>query len=181
MVGPDGGGALWLRGRIPLQPTWARLIRVVLSAEGPAPSTEQVRAYQKDRLGRQGGLDCLLELLPLPSPGVGRWLFYPEYSRLPYLRNRKTYTQQVAPARIAHLRARIAEHRPGVVIFYGAGYEHWWRQIAGVDFQPSAVAKVAIAGNGPTRFVIMQHPTAHGLPNSYFDAVGQLIAAGARA
>ena len=179
LVGPDGdgGGSRWFKGSIPLQPTWAKLIRVVLSAEGPAPSTEEVRTYQKDRLGRQGGLDCILELLPLPSPGIGHWRFYPEYSRLPYLRDRETYTRRVAPARITHLRARIAEHRPRAVIFYGAGYVNWWRQIAGAEFRPSAVAKVSIAENGSTRFVVMQHPTARGLANSYFDAVGRLIAA----
>lgn len=178
LAGPQGiaGNSHWFRPPYPLQPTWKQIIRVILSAEGSTLTTEQVRAYQTEQLGRGGGLDCILELLPLPSPGLGHWLFRPEYSRLPYLRDRATYTSHVAPARAAHLRQRIAEHRPATVVFYGAGYEHWWRAIAGIDFKPSNIDKVSVAGNDHTLFVIMQHPTAHGLPNSYFDAVGRLVA-----
>jgi len=178
MVGPDGTGreVRYFHDPAPLQPTWAKLIRVVLSAEGPAPTTEQVRAYQRDRLGRAGGLDSILELLPLPSPGLNRWLFYPDYSQLPYLRDRATYTAHVAPLRTAHLRARIAQYQPRSVVFYGAGYRHWWREIAGVDFAPSGLDGVLTARHGPTQFVVMQHPVARGLPNTYFEAVGRLIA-----
>src|SRR5437762_337299 len=56
------GGLRWFSGRNPLQPTWAKLIHVLLSAEGQAPEKEQVRVYQKERLGREGGPDCILEL-----------------------------------------------------------------------------------------------------------------------
>ncbi len=152
MVGPDGAGheVRWFGPQPPLQPTWAKLIRVVLSAEGAAPTTEQVRAYQRDRLGRTGGLDCILELLPLPSPGLNRWLFYPDHSQLPYLRDRAAYTAYVAPIRAAHLRQRITEYQPRSVVFYGAGYAHWWRAIAGLDFQPAPVAKAWVAQDGPT-------------------------------
>jgi hypothetical protein len=177
VVGPDGiGAAPWFTSHPPLQPTWAKLIRVVLSAEGPTPTTEQIRTYQEQRLGRAGGLDCILELLPLPSPGLARWLFYSEHSRLPYLRDRATYTNHVVPLRIAHLQERIGQYHPAAVIFYGAGYTSWWREIAGVDFQAAPIAKVAVAEKGPTRFVIMQHPTAYGVTSAYFNAIGRLIA-----
>ena len=60
----------------PLQPTWSKPIRILLSAEGQFSSAEgqdqqkeKVRAYQRDSLGRtQGGKNCLIELLPLPRP-----------------------------------------------------------------------------------------------------------------
>jgi hypothetical protein len=178
VVNPDGtGGGPWFRGEIPLQPTWAKLIRVILSAEGQAPQTEDIRTYQRNRLGRVGGLDCLLELFPLPSPGLNQWKFYPQYSQLPYLRERAAYTRHVGPLRVAHLRQRIAEHRPANVIFYGEGYTPWWNQIAGVDFQFDPVEKVAIVMNGPTRYVVMYHPQRI-RNNTYFDAVGRLIGAG---
>jgi hypothetical protein len=172
----DLGGPPWFRPPFPLQSTWAKLIRVLLSAEGSPPTKEEVRAYQKDELGRVGGRDCIVELLPLPSPGLNQWRFYPEHSQLPYLRDRATYTSHIGPGRAAHLRARIEKHGPPAVIFYGAGYAHWWREIAGIDFQSADVGKVRVARNGPTLFVVMQHPTARGLGNAYFDAVGQLIA-----
>ncbi|HYP20674.1 MAG TPA: hypothetical protein VEY08_11420, partial [Chloroflexia bacterium] len=156
------------------------LIRIVLSAEGKPAGIEDIRAYQRDQLGREGGCDCILELLPLPSPGLNRWEFYPEladphHPRVDYLRNRRTYTHYVAPGRAAHLRERVLQYRPHAVIFYGTGYEQWWHRIAGVDFVQSETQRVRTARNEHTRFVIMQHPTAHGLSHFYFEAVGRLI------
>jgi hypothetical protein len=181
-LGPNGvsAGSRWFLPRYPLQPTWAKLIRVVLTAEGRPASTESVRSYQKDYLGRTGGLDCLLELLPLPSPGLARWDFYPSladrYPQLAYLKDRRTYTERVAPMRIAHLRARISEHKPRAVIFYGTSYRHWWQEVTGARFESSVLPKVLIAKREPTLLVIMQHPAARGVSKSYFDAVGRLIA-----
>lgn len=181
-LGPNGVGAgsRWFLSNYPLQPTWKQLIRIVLSAEGKPAGIEDIRAYQRDQLGREGGCDCILELLPLPSPGLNRWEFYPEladphHPRLDYLRNRRTYTHYVAPGRAAHLRDRILQYRPHAVIFYGTSYEQWWHRIAGVDFVQSETQRVRTARNEHTRFVIMQHPTAHGLSHFYFEAVGRLI------
>ncbi len=181
-LGPQGVGAgsRWFHPPCPLQPTWAKLIRIMMSAEGRPTDSENLRAYQRDRLGREGGLDCILELLPLPSPGLAHWKFYPDiaekHPQLAYLKDRATYTTQVAPMRIAHLQAMIEQHRPGAVVFYGSGYRHWWRQIAGEEFEPSSLDKVLVARREDTLFVIMQHPTAHGVTKDYFDAIGRLIA-----
>jgi hypothetical protein len=181
-LGPQGVGAgsRWFHPPYPLQPTWAKLIRIMLSAEGQGTDSESLRAYQRDRLGRQGGLDCILELLPLPSPGLGHWKFYPDiagkYPQLAYLKDRATYTSHVAPMRIARLQAMIEKHRPRAVVFYGSGYRHWWHQIAGRAFESSNLAKVLVASKEHTLFVIMRHPTAHGVTKDYFDAVGRLIA-----
>jgi hypothetical protein len=57
-----------------------------------------------------------------------------------------------------------------------AGYEHWWRMIAGADFQASGIPDVSVARRNKTVFVTMPHATAHGLHNTYFDRVGELIA-----
>ncbi|HUS15229.1 MAG TPA: hypothetical protein VM536_09455 [Chloroflexia bacterium] len=172
------GTTQWSTDHPPLQSTWAKLIRVVLSAEGDVPNKEQLRDYQRDCLGRAGGLDCLLELLPLPSPGLNKWLYYPELSKLPYLQSRALYTEHVMLGRIAHLQHMIADHKPRAVVFYGSGYEYWWSQIAGTDFAPSRMPRVAVARNAHTRFVSMLHPVAFGVKDSYFDAIGRLIAAG---
>ena len=176
LAGPQGiqGNSRWFQPPYPLQPTWKQIIRIVLSAEGQPTTTDQLRAYQKDQLGRESGLDCILELLPLPSPGLNRWLFYPD-SGLTYLQNRDTYTNHVAPMRIAHLREKIDKHHPATVVFYGSGYEHWWRAIAGTEFKRCSIEKVLVARTEHTVFVITQHPTAFGLGNTYFEAIGQLV------
>ncbi len=129
------------------------------------------------QLGRTGGRDCLIELLPLPSRNQGTFRFYPEHSRLPYLQTRAAYVDHVAPQRVAHLRARIAEHQPRAVICYGVGFAGWWRELAGgAALAPAGDLAVMVAQAGPTLFVQMQHPTAHGVPHRYFDAIGALIA-----
>jgi hypothetical protein len=181
--GPRGiaRNSRWFQPPYPLQATWKQLIRVLLSAEGKATTRESVRKYQREKLGREGGLDCILELLPLPSPGLNRWLYHPGYPRLPYLHNRAAYTSYVAPLRIARLRKLIAEHRPPAVVFYGSGYTRWWRAVAGMDFQPSGVDAVSSARSGATLFVVMRHPAARGLTGAYFESVGRLIAETSRA
>jgi len=176
--GPKGvaRNSRWFQPNYPLQATWKQLIRVLLSAEGSPPSREQIRSYQVNKLGRKGGLDCILELLPLPSPGLNSWLYGPFCKRIPYLCDRPTYTAHVAPLRIKHLRDLIAEHCPPNVIFYGSGYAHWWREIAGADFRPSEVDAVSSARVGDTHYVVMHHPAARGLTGAYFEAVGLLLA-----
>jgi hypothetical protein len=158
-----------------LQATWKHLIRVLLSAEGRPTSNDAIREYQVSRLGREGGQDCILELLPLPSPGLNRWAFYPD-TEIPYLKTRELYGRHVAPLRVTHLRSRIAKHRPRAVVFYGSGYAHWWGEIAEADFRSSGVDTVSIAQNGETLYVIMHHPAARGRTGAYFEAVGRLIA-----
>lgn len=161
-----------------LQPTWNRLIRIELSARGKAVSTEHVRAYQKEHLGRHSSTNCLVELLPLPSPSVGHWL-YNQYSKLPHLENRETYTNYYAPLRATHLRERIQTYKPKAVIFYSVnpGYMYWWKLIADVEFKEVVAGdQLYLANNENTVFVIVRHPVARGVKNEYFHQVGKIIA-----
>ncbi len=170
--------APWFRPRAKIQPTWGKLIRILLSAAGQDPSTEQVREYQKTRLGRNAGDDCLLELLPLPSPSTGQWL-YGKHSRLPYLANREAYTRFWAERRAGHIRQRVAEHHPKAVVFYSINtyYQAWWRQIAAVSFAPTDLDGLLIGRNEHTVFAITRHPAARGVTSTYFHEIGKIIAA----
>jgi len=58
-------------GGIPLQPTWCPLMRVLFIAEGRDITTNALRFYQANQLGRFDGETTLLELSPLPA-GYGR-------------------------------------------------------------------------------------------------------------
>ncbi len=54
-----------------IQPTWNKLIRIVLSAkEKENINLENVRKYQINELGRKDKETCLLELFPLPSQSL---------------------------------------------------------------------------------------------------------------
>lgn len=162
-----------------LQPTWNRLIRIELSARGQDVHTENVRAYQKEHLGRHRSTNCLVELLPLPSPSLGNWL-YAQYSQLLYLTNRQVYSSYYAPHRAAHLQQRIREYKPKAVIFYSVnpGYIHWWKVIADVEFTEifTEYDRLYVAKNEHTVFAITRHPVAKGVRNEYFHQVGKIIA-----
>jgi hypothetical protein len=165
----------WFNEQPKLQPTWNKLIRILLSSNGQVPTTMQVREYQKLLLGRSNSETCLLELLPLPSPSIGLWL-YAQHSQLAYLNNRKIYQQYCLPLRIKHLRERITQSKPKVVVFYGLSYYKYWQIIAGIDLQ-MGTDKFYSGYNGTTFFVMTKHPAAQGVTNEYFYQVGRLVGA----
>jgi hypothetical protein len=166
----------WFRHDPKLQTTWKQLIRMTLIAQGQSPSNEQIRTYQRDRLGRTDGETCLLELLPLPSPSTSHW-YYKGYSKLPYLQTRELYKEHLAPIRAAHLKKRIAEHNPRAVIFYGGSYSHYWQQIAPSPFQRITLSDGDIlqATAPSTTFLIINHPAARGITTRYFEDIGTLL------
>ena len=162
--------------RAVLQPTWNKIIRVLLGIEGRKPTTAEVKEYQKNQLARTNGKSCLIELLPLPSPKTNVWLYYPKYSKLPFLKRRGDYIEHVKPQRIAHLKRRIEEHKPEVVVFYSMGYQEDWHEIAGVEFQSTESDGVKVGKSKETLFVITKHPATTGVTNAYFHEIGQMIA-----
>jgi hypothetical protein len=163
----------YFAGKPKLQRTWSNLIRIFLCHVGQGPTPEQVLEYQRTSLGRLNGDTCLVELLPLPSPSTGHWL-YAQHSHLSYLADRREYQQSCLALRIAHLRQRINEQKPKAVVFYGLSYRKHWQAIAGVDFQlqPNGIS---VGRNGSSLFVMTKHPVARGVTNEYFHQVGRLI------
>lgn len=158
-----------------LQPTWARLIRIVLSYRVGTTSTEQVREYQRSRLGRPNGETCLIELLPLPSPGTNRWL-YGDLSSVPELQARETYVRSFSAWRAEHIRSRLSEHKPAFVIFYGMKYMSSWEAISQMALKRAAGRDFHTASQGGTTFIAAKHPAAHGASNEYFHSIGQWMA-----
>src|SRR5690606_8834650 len=101
----------------------------VLASKGLPSATPDVRAYQRDLIGRKTGETCLLELLPLPSRSLNHW-GYNLWSSLPFLKDRKTYRDHCVTWRAEHIRTRIEEYKPKVVVFMGTGYLDYWHSIA---------------------------------------------------
>lgn len=158
------------------QPTWNKLIRVWFAIRGKSAELSAIKSYQAQEFARSSGDTCLIELMPLPSPNINRWI-YGESSGLSYLKDRQTYHEMVRPQRIAHIRALITQFQPRGVIFYGMQYQQWWQEIAGVQFKSIEVAgfKAEIARNTYTTFMSIAHPTTRGITNAYFEAVGKLF------
>jgi hypothetical protein len=164
----------WYGNHPKLQPTWKHLIRIFLTAEGHSVDTETMRQYQKNVWGTKDGDTCLLELLPLPAPSIASWL-YGEISTLPYLASRKKYREYVTPLRIAHLQNRVRHYQPKAIIFYGSGYDSYWKAVANIDSWEKSLEGVSFAVNNSTVFISSKHPVAHGATNEYFYSIGKLI------
>ncbi|HKP53021.1 MAG TPA: hypothetical protein VJ183_10245 [Chloroflexia bacterium] len=160
------------------QPTWNKLIRILLSIEGKNPTLQEVKSYQATNLGKSDSDTCLLELLPLPSPHTGKWL-YADSSLLPQLRTRDLYRGHYAPLRAMHIKERIEEHTPAVVVFYSFNgwYRQWWELIAGVTFTRESIGadRAYLGSNDHTVFAIVKHPVARRTGNDYFHQAGRLI------
>lgn len=161
-----------------VQPTWNKLIRLVLSAQCQPFSLDDVKAYQRKQLGRWDGETCLLELLPLPARSTGTWL-YSGFTTIPGLHSRETYRQQYAEARAQHIRQRVLEYRPAGVVFYSVDgwYLQWWHEIAGTSFQTCAIGKDVYyaAADAHTRYFVVKHPASRGLTHDYYHHIGRLF------
>ena len=166
----------WFQMNAPLQPTWNRLIRVLLVTKSEFPDKEIVRKYQIEKLGRSNGEVCLLELLPLPSPSTSHWM-YSEHSDNQILSTRKQYTQAIGEIRAEKLSKLISEHQPRIVMFYGIGYLDWWRNVTQTELTPKMLHnKIAYFGKlKNTAIAISQHPVATGVSLNYFHEIGQQL------
>lgn len=170
----DLGIPHWFAGNARLQPTWAKLIRVLLSTEGKSPTREEVRDYQKWCWARNTGEVCLLELLPLPSPSTQQWL-YAQHSELPELANRTRYRERWSGPRLQALRQLIATHQPRVVIFYGMSYREYWSAIAGADLRPVLAGEACVHRTAERLFMALKHPATRGVSNAYFHEAGRYL------
>ncbi len=161
---------------VKLQKTWAGLIRILLCAQGRPPTTVEVKAMQRDTLGRWNtqSATCLIDLLPLPSPNTSRWL-YSSISKLPFLVNRQAYREHMSGERSRHIQARIAQYRPAAVVFYGLAYLDYWQEISSNVMLLDKANGYYIGRQGETTYVATKHPAARGVTKAYFQAIGERL------
>lgn len=171
------GVGQWFGERPKLQSTWSKLVRLLLSAEGRGCSTEDVRSFQRDELGRPDGDTALTELLPLPSPSTSDWI-YGEHSGLGHLASREAYRAHYAERRADRIGRLIREHRPPLVVFYGKSYLPWWERVAGRAFRQDDGCGALRADAEGTTYLAMPHPVAMGVSNADFERAGRSIAEG---
>lgn len=126
-------------GWVPLQKgTFQHLIRLIMNFHNTHPNLphltpNDIRDFQRTELGRAGGNNAILELMPLPSNSTNAedWVYdylFPGDHRFV---NRTVYETDVMPQRIDSLISLINSYKPKVVIFYGAGHDYAWNQIIG--------------------------------------------------
>lgn len=164
----------YLRGsRPPIQRTWGVLIRVMLALEkNLAPSNDQIRFYQRDKLGDVRGDSALLELLPLPSRSMLNWAPYDEY--FPEFRTRDAYRAIMTKRRISALEAHLV-YGPKLVVAYGSGYWPEYRAIFPSIKTWTTSGAFKHGRSGKNTVILMPHPVARTM-NGQLTVLSTLIA-----
>lgn len=155
----------------PTQRTWAKLIRATIVGNGETPEVYAVRDYQKCNWGRLLGETCLLELLPLPSPGISAW-HYGNISELSFLSTRKKYKEYMVGSRMRAIKSMIQRHNPRVVVFYGKTYQKYWNEIAGPEVEWLSSDWGSKGGGSQVGYFLVNHPSSRGASNALFNRLG---------
>jgi hypothetical protein len=170
----------------PIQSTWRQLMRTMLILRGMAQAgkaaTELIRQYQIAEFGRIGSGVALLELMPLPKPGINEWPYdaWTCPDTMPYLQSIPLYKAEIEPIRIDAIRQAILDHGPRVVVFYGKGYQKQWEAICGMPFRGDGYPLVARAetpgAQHQTVFLLLPHPAAHGSITVHYENAAAMLA-----
>lgn len=143
-----------------LQSTWAKLIRLKLSMQGELSGNanddrNKIRGIQKNSWGQPKSDNALLDLFPLPSPGIKPWKYgEEEWTDIDYLQNRETYRKKLTEIRTRYIRDKINTHQPKVVVFYSTSYMNYWNEIIQGDFTDEKQANTFTQNKNKMRWLI---------------------------
>ena len=99
-----------------IQPTWTKLIQILLELESKDGSKEERRFYQRNHLGRLNGNNCCLELMPMVSRSTGLWLWEEIFQEYYSINDREEYFSSTVPKRINRLMELIKQFTPKLVV-----------------------------------------------------------------
>jgi hypothetical protein len=146
----------------PLNLTWKQLMLLLMTFSASSTEKEGLREYQRTRWGMSDGETCVIELSGLAARAFN----------VP--RDRTLFRAE----RIAVMRKSMDKQKPKLVVMYGWGERHSFKEIAAdcdldeETFQgfPAEVGKI-----DATRIAIAQHPNRHGLVNAYWVELGRRL------
>ena len=152
-----------------IQPTWRGMCVIMLNLMGEDPTTDAIRAFQAERLGRSSSNTFLLELMPLPKPNMDAW----DYDGLlPQFGSKEDYYEQILPQRVEYLRSLIDRHSPAAVIGFGKSYWHHYRKLFPTsEFKSRKIYE--IAGGSP--FVLLSHHFTARSMNGRFSEIARIV------
>jgi hypothetical protein len=141
-------------GKPALQPTWRRLMRLLMTFLGLPSDNESLRLYQRDRWARvSGGETCVIELSGLSA--------------------RKKVPQRTVSfldERINFICEIIRKDEPEFVVMYGVEERTYWEKIAGCPLIRDGVVKP-----GATMFAFAPAPNTHGRKDSEWEELGKKL------
>jgi hypothetical protein len=160
----------------PIQSTWGALIKIQLAVNGKNDiALKDIRKIQQSDFGLLTSGQCLLELLPLPKPGLAAWP-YKDISSIDFLKEIDSYRKKIIDDRVSGIRDLINGRttKPKNVFFYGVGYAKHWEKVADRSFSKENYLGVPIAHtfDGTTHYYVVRHPAARN-GRCYFDTVGK--------
>jgi hypothetical protein len=120
------------------QPTWRRLIQLLLAYKGESTDLDTVYEYQKHQLGRLDGETAVVDLGALHAPSLAA-----EVDR-----------QSFRDERITVMRSRMAETQPVFAVCYGYKFAEQYTRVVGQKFNADGVAwcgsTLCVLTPGPT-------------------------------
>jgi hypothetical protein len=150
-----------------IQRTWRGMCYIMLGLENQEPSTENIRRYQAEQLGRAHGNTLLTELMPIPKPSVGSW-GYEEL--IPQFSSREDYYQQIRPRRVQLLRQLVVQQHPQVIIAYGKAFWPDYKEIF-PDLIFRSVDQFEVASQDQLLVILTAHFTARTMNGKLDDLV----------
>ncbi|MEO3385806.1 hypothetical protein [Mesorhizobium sp. CAU 1741] len=109
------------------QNTWQGLIKLYRNALGIP--IKDLNAFQRDEWCGPDSDVASIELFPLPSPSINKWL-YADWTRVPEIRvSRKTYYRFLFERRATLIRDFIKRATPSIVVMYGLKHKKWFETL----------------------------------------------------
>jgi hypothetical protein len=171
----------WFKGtKTKIQRTYRGFIMIKLYLDlGRLPTTDEVREYQKTKLGRtvidgKPSDHAMLELMPLPATSIKEkhWL-YKDFD-IPEIATRKAYLEKYRPEQCRKLRALIQQHSPKLVVFYSLLYLPDWQSVVPGELE-EVTDRQYIYRDKNTLYCVLPHPVAHGISNADWERWGSEI------
>ncbi len=159
-------------GKKTIQRTWRGMCCIMLELDGEEITTENIRSYQAEVLGRFAGRTLLTELMPIPKPAINEWGYE---SLLPQFSSAEDYYRRVKPKRIQQFRQLIDTHQPSIVIGYGKKYWLEYKELF-PDLLFNSAGQFEIARDSKTSVLLADHFTARTM-NSKFGEIVKLLKA----
>lgn len=149
----------WFVPDSPMQRTWGKLIRIILTLNCDAEiDNEQIKEYQRTKLGKLNGDHCILDFMPLPCRSTKEKDWPYAGCRIDYLKSRKKYKKIVMNLRSKLLKKMIEKYSPEMVILYSLKYLKIWRKIIGTPLRKEGTLHyIKIA---KTNYFVIRHPIA---------------------
>ena len=172
--------------QVKLQSYWAKKIKILLHCHGLNTDNTTIRNFQSNNWGRihlEQMQHAIIELLPLPSPGIKEW-FYDEWTfhftgfYSPQLTNRAIYTQHIINNRINLLIDKINTYSPRLIVLSGSSYDYYYNTISGstdwevLNFDSFNCSFTEVDN---TLFVKVLAANTRGITNEYWNLVSNEI------